>query len=123
MDQSYSAYDILGIDYDQIPAIQSAIEDYIKKVEDITTNISADAGQIDYLKGIQGGEQVEALKGYLNDAVDKIHIVTKNLRNFKDALEQVKSNYEAQQGNIAGEMGKVSETATEIKTGVVGFDD
>lgn len=114
---------ILGIDYDGIPLAQSAIAEYIQRIEAIIDRISADAGEIEYTEFIQGSDQLGALQGYMNDAILKIRTVTEYLSKFSDALDTVRQNYESYQGTVAGEMGTATDKEISSKTGVSGFGD
>lgn len=114
---------ILGISYEGIPAVQEAIKAYVQRVEAITDKITADAGEVKYEEYIRGTDQLGAIQGYIQDAVNKVHTVTEYLNKFSDALEQVKANYEAQQGTVAGNIGTAQEQEISAKTGVSGFGD
>ncbi len=116
-------YDLRGIDVDKIPAIQTAIADYIKEVDKVTSKITADTGEVNYTAGLKGQDQVKAIETYMRDAVNKIHTVTDKLNKFSQALDQVKQNYISQDTTVASSMGSINTADIKAKTGVSGFSD
>ena len=114
--------DVLGINAAALNEVPTAIQEYVRKIDEVIQGIEKARGEIKYDAALKGETQTSALDNYIGGAIETIKTVTNTMNKFGDAIVTVQQNYLSEEGNVAGNMGSVAQQDITAKTGVSGFD-
>lgn len=105
------SFDIKALKYEEVPNMQSAIEDYTVNVEEHLNKIKD--YEIGSNEGVYGSSQIATVDGYIDDTALQINTIVRYFDDFKAKLEVVQEAYETKQGGIKVEDVEAAKEADE----------
>lgn len=117
---SYSAGgSLMGINVDQIPSIQTAIDEYLRGVDTILEGINAES--VNVSQAFKGASQVATITSFLEESIQTIKKVTIELQKFSTDLDTIKASYVSEDSAITAQA--ISDDGLNVDTGVNGFSN
>lgn len=110
---------LMGINADQIPTIQTSIDEYLRGVDTILEGINAES--VNVSQAFKGTAQVATITSFLEESIQTIKKVTVELQKFSTDLDTIKASYVSEDSAITAQA--ISDDGLTVDTGVNGFSN
>ena len=105
--------EVVAVNTDKAKAMQSAFESYKAGIDD-ALNYIKNLDQAQYLAGFKG-DQVTKIHEYVGEIIEQMHLIDEPLNEFKEGIDAVMKNYEAQSTAEGSRIGGLDTTVDAIE--------